>query len=130
MTRDEFWIANAVNPSKAHRDFYGQFVNSETIDFVVKGIGAEKLLASRDEHLNDIPLMQWDALQGYGNWIKQTPCPCCGAKRNPVSGKGCQNVPMAITFKSIGQRGSSVSDYTCIMKEAAKQFIESHTMEG
>ena len=46
-----------------HLEYYGQF--AESIEqAVVNTIGRERILASTDPHMNDIPLQRWDSLQG------------------------------------------------------------------
>jgi hypothetical protein len=45
-----------------HEEYYGQFVNDLVVNTVHAYIGEEKLLASKDPHLNDIPLEDWDML--------------------------------------------------------------------
>lgn len=56
----------------AHRRYFGQFVTAETISRVVKAIGKERLMASTDPHMNDIPLHLWyrlvPALPGSGRF--------------------------------------------------------------
>ena len=46
----------------SHREYYGQFVTSAMVNRVAEMIGRDRLHASRDEHLNDIPLAEWDLL--------------------------------------------------------------------
>lgn len=46
----------------AHHAYFSQFVNDAHIRTVLDYIGAERLLASRDVHLNDVPLHLWDNL--------------------------------------------------------------------
>jgi len=48
----------------SHHDYYSQFITDEMIEQVKQNIGIERLMASTDEHLNDIPLKEWDALSG------------------------------------------------------------------
>lgn len=45
-----------------HHAYFSQYVNKWHIETVLQRIGADKLLASRDFHLNDIPLKMWDDL--------------------------------------------------------------------
>ena len=47
---------------RTHRDHFAQFVTQQNIDFVVRAIGAKKILNSTDFYLNDIPLKKWDRL--------------------------------------------------------------------
>lgn len=94
ITRKDYIDGNAT-----HREYYAQFVNEQTIAFVVRRIGASEIRESTDPHMNDIPLRLWDNLAG-------------------------SLLPMATTFKSTGDC-PSLSGYVCIAKEAARQFKES-----
>lgn len=70
MNRKEYMDADkltngAYDGSKGydvHHAYFSQFVTPEVTQIMLDYIGAEKLLASRDVHLNDIPLNRWDAL--------------------------------------------------------------------
>jgi hypothetical protein len=46
--------------TKLHRDYYAQFVDANVL-LLVEPL-REKIIASKDEHLNDIPLKLWDNL--------------------------------------------------------------------
>lgn len=81
-----------------YRRYFGQFVTTGTIAVVLSGIGAERLRASTDQHMNDIPLASWDRL-----------VPLC-----PGSGK----------FKEAGD-SYTLSNGVCLLKEAARQWLES-----
>lgn len=83
-----------------HREYFGQFVTPALTSYVVAQIGGDRLLASTDPHLNDIPLQEWDDMQM--------------AVRNMIG------TPMA----KIGITGISLSDCVCAAKEAAHQWIE------
>ena len=56
------------------REYYAQFVNAETKALVLHVIGRERIMASKGEHFNDIPLATWDALvpkaPGSGGFAK------------------------------------------------------------
>lgn len=80
-----------------HRQYYGQFVNEGTKQLVLTRIGKARLLESKDEHMNDIPLGMWDRL----------------VPRAPGSGK----------FKEAGDY-YTLSGGVCMLKEAARQIIE------
>ena len=43
-----------------HQKYYGQMVTQSIIQSVVSSIGVDKILDSKDEHFNDIPLSKWD----------------------------------------------------------------------
>lgn len=45
-----------------HEEYYAQFVTTGIIESVKHRIGEQRILASTDEHLNDIPLSMWDDL--------------------------------------------------------------------
>lgn len=90
-----------MDKKATHREFYGQFVTPAMIEQVVAYIGVSKLLASTDEHLNDISLGKWD---GMHQWLVPYYAPAM-KKADP---KG----------------GVSLSDTVCVAKEAAKQWIE------
>lgn len=78
-----------------HREYYAQFVNDRTRGVVAQSITMSQLLASTDEHLNDIPLGRWDALPHY----------------------------VAGDMKAAGD-WLSPAGWVCIAKEAAQQLIE------
>lgn len=84
------------NDFNEHRAKYAPLVNNSTISFVVKSIGASRLLASTDQHLNDIPLNRWDAMVGI--------------------------LPLADRFENVGVTPSPAS-YVCVAKEAARQWL-------
>lgn len=97
MTHKEYMAASCENGYSAHRRYYGQFVNDRTIAFVVQSIGRDALLASRDEHLNDISLRKWDMLV-------------------PI-------IPLAASLEDAGDY-LTIGNGVCIAKEAARQYIE------
>ena len=47
-----------------HQEFYFQF-GKHLIDVVKHRIGEERIKQSEDPHFNDIPLWEWDQLEGY-----------------------------------------------------------------
>jgi hypothetical protein len=51
-----------MNGKCSHRDYYGQFVTSETRDIVLRVFGLDRIKNSKDEAFNDIPLERWDNL--------------------------------------------------------------------
>ena len=53
-----------LNSDCTHGEYYGQFVTSEIINLVKSRFGIERLenCFSKDEHLNNIPLENWDCL--------------------------------------------------------------------
>jgi hypothetical protein len=79
-----------------HRAYYAQWVNKATIAYVVHYIGGDRIDASTDPHLNDIPLGEWDDLRP----------------------------PLAAKTNDFGLSGFSLSDWVCVNKEAARQWKE------
>lgn len=118
-TRSDY-LADRGDRTAAHRRWFGQFVTTPVIEYVVRTIGASVLAASTDEHLNDIPLALWDAMaparvltdayQGLTRVPKPEPTP----------------LPIDVVRLRAGNgaAGVSLSDYVCIAKEAARQWIE------
>lgn len=82
----------------SHREYYAQFVTPAIRAEVLRSITRPVLLASKDEHLNDIPLQRWDNLSFI-------------------------NRP-ALAIDEGGQRVYSLAGGVCILKEAARQVIE------
>ena len=93
-----------------HREYYAQFVNESTRLSVRACIGVERLLASTDEHFNDIPLHEWDSLCGF----HQSGSRITGSPRLPVSGR----------WLELGEGGPSLSSLVCVAKEAARQLVD------
>jgi hypothetical protein len=94
-----------------HRAYYAQYVNEHTIDYVVRCIGGERLLASTDPHLNDIPLREWDGLC----WFRQ--------RHSNIEWFAAGLLPCNRIAKELGT-WMSPSDLGYIAKEAARQWIE------
>jgi len=64
ITRKEYMShAGDEDSSSWHDRYYRQFVTDDTVRYVVQAIGADRISASTDPHMNDIPLKQWDYLQ-------------------------------------------------------------------
>lgn len=80
-----------------HRAYYAQFVGREARAYVARAIGAERLRASTDPSLNDIPLPEWDRLARF--------------------------LPLALSFRAAGDFASP-GGLVCAAKEAARQWIE------
>jgi hypothetical protein len=99
MTRDEYMQQSRDNGPVAHRAYYGQFVNHNTIKQVVRHIGADRIKASTNPHFNDIPLEEWDNLTKF--------------------------LIIAKPFKSVGDY-TTLAGLVCVAKEAARQFKESN----
>jgi hypothetical protein len=110
MTRSEY-MANSQQPG-AFRAYHAQFVTPEVTQAVLRSIGLARILASKDPHLNDIPLHLWDRIIGFRDTMRagtslDTTLGCAAALR------------AAGDFPSCGV-------LVCIMKEAARQIQESH----
>ena len=51
-----------ITKEVTHREYYEQMVTNQTLRLVSDHIGIARLMKSTDEHLNDIPLKEWDRL--------------------------------------------------------------------
>lgn len=112
MTRKDYMNGYGKNGAKTHREYYAQFVDEVIKNQVLQYIGKGALLASIDEHLNDIPLHKWDALAGFkfiGSEMVQQP-----------------RYIRPELLKKLRDTGEGVScaGMVCIYKEAARQIIE------
>jgi len=79
------------------REYYSQFVDQSVKNKVAQYIGVSRIVASTDEHLNDIPLKEWDILSissHIGNKMRE-----------------CGDFP-------------TLAGNVCIHKEAARQLQE------
>jgi hypothetical protein len=84
-----------------HREFFAQFVNEYVKSVVIQSIGKTKLLTSKDEHFNDIPLRYWDRLEGA---------------LRPLIIRRHKEINIGKFY--------SLSDVVCVAKEAARQVVE------
>lgn len=114
FTRKEYMGSNLgdrVEARRLHRRYYAQFVNDDVINAVVRSIGADRILASTDEHLNDIPLQDWDRI--------------CGAiaRGSDIQWTGGRVFRTAIKFEDVGDY-ATLAGLCCVAKEAARQYIE------
>jgi len=57
-TREQY-----MNNECDHDTYYGQFVSSAIVELVADSIGVDRIRASTDPHMNDIPLRDWDQLE-------------------------------------------------------------------
>lgn len=98
-TREEYMKDSKTNGKAAHRKYFGQFVTAGTVATVVRAIGKEKLLASTNEHFNDIPLRLWDRL-----------------------------TPRLSGSEGFAKAGDyyTLANGVCLAKEAARQFVENN----
>ena len=85
---------------KLYREYTAQFVDGSIKKQVLRYFPEERLVASEDEHLNDIPLKQWDDCMMF-----------------MASGR---------LNNKLKEAGDCVSKATlvCIAKEAARQIID------
>jgi hypothetical protein len=98
----KFSRADYLNSKCTHREYYSQFVTNRERSMVKQFIGIDRIkaaLAEGDEHLNTIPLAQWDRLSV------------------PVGADASQLLRLAGDYPT--QAGAN-----CILKEAAKQLTE------
>ena len=57
ITRKQYMAGDCT-----HAEYYAQFINESVKDRVLKYIGLDAIKRSTDEHMNDIPLQQWDSI--------------------------------------------------------------------
>lgn len=88
------------NSNTLHRAYYAQMVTEQHKRLVIQKFGMNNLLKSKDPYLNDLPLHSWDMIANF-------------ARFDNLSNYGENN---------------SISAKVCILKEAAKQIIEEHTL--
>lgn len=95
ITRKEY-LADSAN---LHRAYYAQFVTLHLRHHIAERIGMDRLRASTDPHLNDIPIQEWERL----TWM----------------------MPLG-AFNRMRATGDTVtqSGMVCVLKEAARQAIE------
>jgi hypothetical protein len=96
-TRQQYMADSYKEGMVAHRRYFGQFVTQRTIHRVVDAIGADRIKASTDEHMNDIPLYLWDRLVTM--------------------------LPGSARFKEAGDY-YTLANGVCLAKEAARQWLE------
>lgn len=95
--------ADPLSRANAHRRYYAQLVNAQTIAYVVRHIGGPKILASTNPHFNDIPLALWYQVS--------------------------HGLPLAIRFDELGDTCTE-SGLVCAAKEAARQYVEQQTVKA
>lgn len=103
ITRKEHVSREYVDAATAmarHREYYSQFVTPEVKQLVLRHIGRERLLRSKDPHLDDIGLALWDPLIGH------------------IAGSE------VVTLLREAGDFLSLGTGVCILKEAARQIIE------
>lgn len=97
-----------MNHECSHSEYYAQFVTEGVIRCVAQAIGKDRIMASRDNHFNDIPLKQWDSLNGAMKSL-------CNQKAKKEA-EPIKDNPHAFMW--------SLSDAVCIAKEAARIIKE------
>lgn len=104
-TRKQF----IINKECDHRTYWSQFVTEGVKELVLQCIPKEELMASVDPHFNDIPLEKWDRMHA---WV-------------PQYVKEAIAESNATMYDAPGTPGGySLSDMTCLLKEAARQIVE------
>lgn len=98
-----------LNKEFSFKEYYGQFSSPNVVEAIANAIGKEKLLASTDEHLNDIPMRLWDSLPWYG-------------MRHDVAIANQSCYSQEARDKNV--LAVSSSDHTCAVKCAAHKWIE------
>lgn len=83
-----------------HHEYYSQFVDDQVLSLVRECIGMRDIKASKDPHMNDIPLQRWDSMYPELRYLK--------AQQMLVADPG----------------GMSLSDGVCIAKAAARILKE------
>jgi len=108
----------------SHEAYYTQFVTAETVLFVQNRLGVERLreALAEDEHLNAIPIKEWEALAIRE--ISEPQFKTIAAAPNPFRAR--------IPFDRVAaqQAGELVSRSTlvCIAKRAARMLVEQHSI--
>jgi len=100
-----------LNGDITHRDYYAQFITPEMVEQVKNNIGIDRIKASNDEHLNDIPLKDWDNLSGHS------------FRGSEMIGKPQVSKEFYELCKQANE-GISSATLTCVYKEIARQLVE------
>lgn len=91
-----------------HQTYYEQFVTPRVEQTVSDVIGRDRILASTDPYLNDIPLSRWDNLaNGTSHWSLEW---LSVSDSNASTTKG-------------GTPWHSLADRVCVLKAAARKII-------
>lgn len=120
-TKVKYTRSDYMSNKCSHREYYSQFVNDDVKSHVIKHIGLSKLLSSKDKHLNDIPLREWDSLGGFA------------FRRNDIilRPRSIDDIkPIDYELLKEAGEGLSPATSTCIYKEAAKEIIEEELKDG
>ena len=111
ITREEY-----MDDKYTHDAYYAQFVTEGIKHRILSVIPKTELMASRDPHLNDIPMKKWDLLAG---------ALVHGANIQGIPGGGISHL-MAISFKDAGDY-YTLAGAVCVLKTAARQIIQGET---
>jgi len=108
ITREEYM----QDSSNLHHQYYLQFATPEAKNIVLRSIGKDALLKSKDEHLNDIKLHKWDSLAGF-------------VFRGSEAVVKPQYIPSGINGAKLkeAKEGYSCSTGVCVFKAVAKELI-------
>jgi len=112
ITKIKYTRKEYLEGKASFEEYYRQFVNEEIKTAVINRIGIERILMSKDEHLNDIPLREWDDIAGfkfYGSRMVESP----------------SSIPWNIGDKlECAGEGFSSATATCILKQASRMLKE------
>jgi hypothetical protein len=105
-----FTRAQYLNKECTHREYWAQFVTPGMKSMVARNFALERLQRSQNEYFNDVTrLDQWDIMRGNTFAMLDL------KKWREI------HYPEYTDPKSIGW---SLSDNTCLLKEAARQLVE------
>ena len=111
ITRKEYMEKKTIDGKRVtfdlHHAYFLQFATDRTRELVISSVGHNRILESKDPHLNDIPLKVWDSLNGP---LKET-------INQRLKGQA-EGFPA-------GKYGWSLSDCVCIAKAVAREYKES-----
>lgn len=100
ITHHEYMTTNACD----HDGFYAQFINRELVEYVTRNVGHNRIINSKDDAFNDIPLPLWDRLADnlcYFNAL----------------GRACNG-------------GTALSQRVCLLKAVAKHIRDNARIEA
>lgn len=112
LTSKQFWELfdackdNPADREALHHRYYVQFATDATRQEVKRRIGEDRIKASTDKWFNDIPLNEWDRMEGA---IKSTISITTKRAAEPVANK-----PNHYTW--------SLGDAVCIAKAVAREI--------
>lgn len=100
MKNNTFTRQKYMDNECSHKEYYRQFVTPRIVNIVSSRIGLERIKNSTNEHLNDIPLEEWDR---------------AGAAFNDAS--------LNKQMRDCGD-WTSAAGLVCIAKQAARMAVE------